>query len=82
MRLVENETLAVEEADDVRDLIEDYLERNCEDFDEFDAVSDMYESLNLEALATKESVKVVTNVKQLHEEFVDAPADRCSCKRP
>ena len=31
MRLVENETLAVEEADDVRDLIEDYLERNQED---------------------------------------------------
>ena len=33
----------------------------------------MYESLNLEALATKESVKVVTNVKQLHEESGDAP---------
>ena len=74
MRLVENETLPVEEADDIRDLIEDYLERNQEDFDEFDVVSDMYESLNLEALATKESVKVVTNVKQLHEESGDAPA--------
>jgi CCR4-NOT transcription complex subunit 3 len=68
MRLVENETLPAEEADDVRDLIEDYLERNQEDFDEFDVVNDMYESLNLEELATKESVKVVTNVKQLHEE--------------
>mmetsp|Transcript_9050 Transcript_9050/g.29155 ORF Transcript_9050/g.29155 Transcript_9050/m.29155 type:complete len:672 (+) Transcript_9050:57-2072(+) len=68
MRLVENETLPAEEADDVRDLIEDYLERNQEDFDEFDVVDDMYESLNLEELATKESVKVVTNVKQLHEE--------------
>ena len=52
----------------MRDLIEDYLERNQEDFDEFDVVDDMYESLNLEELATKESVKVVTNVKQLHEE--------------
>ena len=74
MRLVENETLPAEEADDVRDLIEDYLERNQEDFDEFDVVDDMYESLNLEALATKESVKVVTNVKQLHEESEHAPA--------
>ena len=43
MRLVENETLPAEEADDVRDLIEDYLERNQEDFDEFDVVDDMYE---------------------------------------
>jgi CCR4-NOT transcription complex subunit 3 len=68
MRLVENETLPAEEADEVRDLIEDYLERNQEDFDEFDVVNEMYESLNLEELATKESVKVVTNVKQLHEE--------------
>ena len=33
----------------------------------------MYESLNLEALATKESVKVVTNVKQLPKNLVMYP---------
>ena len=68
MRLVENETLTCDDADDVRDLIEDYLERNQEDFEDFDDVGEMYENLNLEDLASKDAVKVVTNVKELHEE--------------
>ncbi len=35
----------------LQDLVEDYLERNQDDFDEFGDVADMYESLNLDALS-------------------------------
>ena len=47
--------------DDARlqDLIEDYVERNQDDFDEFADVVEMYESLNLEALLEKSAALCV-----------------------
>jgi hypothetical protein len=37
----------------LQDLVEDYVERNQDDFDEFADVAEMYESLNLDALLEK-----------------------------
>lgn len=45
LRLLDNEELSPEEVNDVKDLVEDYLERNQDDFDEFSDVDDMYEAL-------------------------------------
>lgn len=39
--------------------MEDYLERNQDDFDEFSDVASMYESLNLEALLEKSAALCV-----------------------
>ena len=43
----------------LQDLIEDYVERNQDDFDEFGDVAEMYESLNLEALLEKSAALCV-----------------------
>ena len=43
----------------VQDLVEDYVERNQDDFDEFADVAEMYESLNLEALLEKSAALCV-----------------------
>ena len=50
LRLIDNEALAPEDAEDLKDLIEDYLERNQDDFDEFADPEEMYEDLNLDEL--------------------------------
>ena len=43
-----------------QDMIEDYVERNQESFDEFaDSVTDLYESLNLDALSAAMCVNQV-----------------------
>jgi CCR4-NOT transcription complex subunit 3 len=43
LRLMENDELSPEDVDGVKDLVDDYLDRNQEDFDEFSAPDDMYE---------------------------------------
>ncbi|GAB2227800.1 hypothetical protein Droror1_Dr00009627 [Drosera rotundifolia] len=47
LRLLDNDELGPEEVNDVRDLLDDYVERNQEDFDEFSEVDDTYENLPL-----------------------------------
>ena len=49
-RLVEDDALEPADADDLKDLVEDYLERNQEDFDEFADVEEMYQELDLDEL--------------------------------
>eukprot|EP00227_Mantoniella_beaufortii_P021706 CAMPEP_0197603914 /NCGR_PEP_ID=MMETSP1326-20131121/40156_1 /TAXON_ID=1155430 /ORGANISM="Genus nov. species nov., Strain RCC2288" /LENGTH=278 /DNA_ID=CAMNT_0043171495 /DNA_START=60 /DNA_END=893 /DNA_ORIENTATION=+ len=50
LRLVDNEALNPEDVNDLKDLVDDYLERNQEDFDEFGEVEEMYAELNLDEL--------------------------------
>lgn len=45
MRLLDNDELSPDEVNDVKDLVEDYLDRNQDDFDEFEDVDDIYEAL-------------------------------------
>ena len=51
LRLVDNEALAPEDVTDLKDLVDDYVERNQDDFDEFGDVEDMYADLELDDLA-------------------------------
>lgn len=45
LRLLDNEELSPDEINNVKDLVEDYLERNQDDFEEFSDVDEMYEEL-------------------------------------
>ena len=49
-RLVDDDALEPSDAEDLKDLVEDYLERNQEDFDEFAEVEDIYADLDLDEL--------------------------------
>ena len=49
-KLVEDDALEPADAEDLKDLVEDYLERNQEDFDEFVEPEDMYADLDLDEL--------------------------------
>ncbi|KAK9814381.1 hypothetical protein WJX72_004900 [[Myrmecia] bisecta] len=42
LRLLDNEALAPDEIEEVKELVEDYLERNQESFDEFENPDDLY----------------------------------------
>eukprot|EP00898_Chlorokybus_atmophyticus_P007517 jgi/Chlat1/7767/Chrsp66S07233 len=52
LRLLDNEELNPEDVQEVRDMVDDYVERNQEDFDEFDNVDEMYNSLPMDKLDT------------------------------
>ncbi|KAI7844515.1 hypothetical protein COHA_001873 [Chlorella ohadii] len=45
LRLLDNDAMAAEDVEGVKDLVDDYLERNQEDFDEFDTPDDIYADL-------------------------------------
>ena len=51
LRLVDNEALQPEDVADLKDLVEDYIDRNQDDFEEFGDVEDMYADLELDDLA-------------------------------
>ncbi|KAK4740472.1 hypothetical protein SAY87_032353 [Trapa incisa] len=56
LRLLDNDELSSEQVNDVKELLEDYVERNQDDFDEFTDVDELYSSLpideSLEELVT------------------------------
>ena len=62
LRLVENEALNPEDVVDLKDLVEDYLERNQDDFDEFGEVEDMYDGLNLAGGVLRTSTRPTLNL--------------------
>eukprot|EP00897_Mesotaenium_endlicherianum_P002755 jgi/Mesen1/2507/ME000016S01858 len=64
LRLLDNDELSPEEVNDVKDLIEDYVERNQDDFDEFENVDDLYQGLPLEKMDALESLEAVPVVPQ------------------
>ncbi|XP_039021825.1 general negative regulator of transcription subunit 3-like isoform X2 [Hibiscus syriacus] len=47
LRLLDNDELSPEQVNDVKDFLDDYVERNQDDFDEFSDVDELYSSLPL-----------------------------------
>ncbi|KAA8516252.1 hypothetical protein F0562_016545 [Nyssa sinensis] len=48
LRLLDNDELSPEQVNDVKDFLEDYVDRNQEDFEEFSDVDELYNSLPLD----------------------------------
>lgn len=56
LRLLDNDELSPEQVNDVRDFIEDYVDRNQEDPDEFSDVDELYSSLPLDKVEALEEL--------------------------
>lgn len=56
LRLLDNDELSPDQVNDVKDFIEDYVERNQEDFDEFSDVDELYSSLPLDKVEALEEI--------------------------
>ncbi|KAM3295107.1 hypothetical protein ACQJBY_037768 [Aegilops geniculata] len=56
LRLLDNDELSPEQVNDVKDFLEDYVERNQEDFDEFSDVEDLYSTLPMEKVEALEDM--------------------------
>ncbi|KAM7269054.1 hypothetical protein ACFE04_024551 [Oxalis oulophora] len=59
LRLLDNDELSPEQVNDVREFLEDYLERNQEDFEEFSDVDDLYNTLPLDKVESLEDLVVI-----------------------
>ncbi|KZV53742.1 hypothetical protein F511_00008 [Dorcoceras hygrometricum] len=56
LRLLDNDELSPEQVNDVKDFLDDYVERNQEDFDEFSDVDELYNSLPLDKVESLEDL--------------------------
>ncbi|KAJ8512938.1 hypothetical protein OPV22_003372 [Ensete ventricosum] len=56
LRLLDNDELSPDQVNDVKDFLEDYVERNQEDFDEFGDVDELYSSLPLDKVEALEDL--------------------------
>ncbi|KAF9595223.1 hypothetical protein IFM89_038047 [Coptis chinensis] len=59
LRLLDNDELSPEQVNDVRDFLEDYVERNQDDFDEFSDVDELYSSLPLDKVESLEDLVTI-----------------------
>ncbi|XP_061358288.1 uncharacterized protein LOC133302510 isoform X2 [Gastrolobium bilobum] len=59
LRLLDNDELSPEEVNDVKDFLDDYVERNQEDPDDFDDVDELYSSLPLDKVDTLEDLVTI-----------------------
>ncbi|GER39952.1 transcription regulator NOT2/NOT3/NOT5 family protein [Striga asiatica] len=59
LRLLDNDELSPEQVNDVKDFLDDYVERNQEDFDEFSDVDELYISLPLDKVESLEDLVTV-----------------------
>ncbi|KAF8395971.1 hypothetical protein HHK36_017582 [Tetracentron sinense] len=59
LRLLDNDELSPELVNDVRDFLEDYVERNQEDFEDFSDVDDLYNSLPLDKVESLEDLVAI-----------------------
>ncbi|KAJ4972306.1 hypothetical protein NE237_005405 [Protea cynaroides] len=59
LRLLDNDELSPEQVNDVRDFLEDYVERNQEDFEEFSDVDELYNSLPLDKVESLEDLVAI-----------------------
>ncbi|XP_077239965.1 uncharacterized protein LOC143880867 isoform X2 [Tasmannia lanceolata] len=59
LRLLDNDELSPEQVNDVRDFLEDYVERNQEDFDEFSDTEELYSSLPLDKMESLEDLVAI-----------------------
>ncbi|XP_050375905.1 general negative regulator of transcription subunit 3 isoform X2 [Argentina anserina] len=62
LRLLDNDELSPEQVNDVKDFLEDYVERNQEDFDEFSEVDELYSTLPLDKVESLEDLVTVPPV--------------------
>ncbi|CAN6439869.1 unnamed protein product [Victoria cruziana] len=60
LRLLDNDELSPDQVNDVRDFLEDYVERNQEDFDDFNDVDELYNSLPLEKVEALEDLVAIS----------------------
>jgi CCR4-NOT transcription complex subunit 3 len=58
LRLLDNDELSPEQVNDVKDFLDDYVERNQEDFEEFDDVDELYSSLPLDKVELEDLIPV------------------------
>ncbi|KAL5219071.1 hypothetical protein ABZP36_019755 [Zizania latifolia] len=56
LRLLDNGELSPEQVNDVKDFLDDYVERNQEDFDEFSDVEELYSTLPMEKVEALEDM--------------------------
>ncbi|XP_076914133.1 uncharacterized protein LOC143573027 [Bidens hawaiensis] len=56
LRLLDNDELSPEQVNDIKDFLDDYVERNQEDFDEFDDVDMLYITLPLDKVESLEDL--------------------------
>ncbi|XP_048138936.1 CCR4-NOT transcription complex subunit 3-like [Rhodamnia argentea] len=56
LRLLDNNELSPEQVNDLKDFLDDYVERNQDDFDEFGDVDEFYNSLPLEKVEALEEL--------------------------
>ncbi|XP_047335951.1 CCR4-NOT transcription complex subunit 3-like [Impatiens glandulifera] len=56
LRLLDNDQLSPEQVNEVKDLLDDYVERNQDNFDEFSEVDELYSSLELDKLEAIEDL--------------------------
>ncbi|WCJ43651.1 transcription regulator NOT2/NOT3/NOT5 family protein [Euphorbia peplus] len=59
LRLLDNDELSPEQVNDVKDFLDDYVERNQEDFDEFSDVDELYSSLPLDKVEALEELVII-----------------------
>ncbi|OVA16419.1 CCR4-Not complex component [Macleaya cordata] len=59
LRLLDNDELSPEQVNDVRDFLEDYVERNQDDFEEFSDVDELYNSLPLDKVESLEDLVAI-----------------------
>ncbi|KAK7848657.1 ccr4-not transcription complex subunit 3 [Quercus suber] len=59
LRLLDNDELSPEQVNDVKDFLEDYVDRNQEDFDEFSDVDELYITLPLDKVESLEDLVVI-----------------------
>ncbi|XVF31225.1 hypothetical protein REPUB_Repub16aG0127300 [Reevesia pubescens] len=59
LRLLDNDELSPEQVNDVKDFLDDYVERNQEDFDEFSDVDELYNSLSLDMVDSLEDLVAI-----------------------
>ncbi|KAL6997450.1 hypothetical protein U1Q18_007577, partial [Sarracenia purpurea var. burkii] len=59
LRLLDNDELSPEQVNDVKDFLDDYVERNQEDFDEFSDVDELYNSLPLDKVESLEELVTI-----------------------
>ncbi|KAK8542351.1 hypothetical protein V6N13_137075 [Hibiscus sabdariffa] len=59
LRLLDNDELSPEQVNDVKDFLDDYVERNQEDFDEFSDVDELYSSLPLDKVEALEDLVAI-----------------------
>ncbi|KAI7735411.1 hypothetical protein M8C21_033012, partial [Ambrosia artemisiifolia] len=56
LRLLDNDELSPEQVNDIKDFLDDYVERNQEDFDEFEDVDMLYSTLPLDKVESLEDL--------------------------